>query len=189
MRSKLILLAGSLLCAIAAAQQVSDIVDASKSLSPSSRKQPAVPVKDGPSPKPVIKSRDELFLADRIAEQFMTYRREQGFPTLKRLNTADMHAVCSGNGNGDPDVEHLGKADIYGAESLYGFHSNMPADETIRIKKIASLPPHQQKLKIDDPHRFAVEVCTKPDGRYHVVVGFWYSKLGRLLDGIPRGSE
>lgn len=80
--------------------------------------------------------------------------------------------------------------DIKGTETIFMYDSVTPLEQSEFLDKIASVEPHHSgKPKIDDAQRFAVEVCTiakQPQPTYRVIVGYWYSRLGVFLDGIPR---
>ena len=130
-----------------------------------------------------------------VGIQILRYRAQAGLPELKLFHTSDLQGLCRSFRRNyiQVGVHDFGGNPIRGTASAYLFDSAGPQAATEQLKEIANEErPHGKngKLAIDDAHRLSVEICTVDSPpRYRVVVGYWYSKLGVLLDSIPRGKE
>jgi len=133
-------------------------------------------------------------LADDIAAEINRLRQERKLPRLKLLHTSDMHEFCLRAGpQNEVGVHCMGSNPITGTSTVWVFDAISPLQASSQLKKVVEgdfYHGKNGKLAIDDAHRIAVEVCplTNPY-RYRVVVGYWYSRLGFILDSLQRGNE
>jgi hypothetical protein len=131
----------------------------------------------------IWKTDSEKKMADEIAGAFIEFRKQQKLPALKQFKTLEMHRRCIG--------EHVDGHDIGGISDMFIFKVTDLNAMQAEIRRAASVPPkHEGKPRIDDPQRFAVEVCEiQPSSNptaYRVVIAYWYNAWGTFLDKLPR---
>jgi hypothetical protein len=156
-------------------------------LEPSSMAPPPEPAVDG--------SAGTLrHLSAEVTAEIVRIREQEHLPRLKPFGPWEMAQFCDTSRFGTATgVHHMGSNPIVGTRTVLFFEAHSPLSARQELEEVAVAErPHGKhgKLAIDDAHRISVWVCpSRALGRYRVVVGYWYSKLGVFLDGIPRGSE
>jgi hypothetical protein len=133
-------------------------------------------------------------LALNVTAEILRIREMKHLPRLNSFHPWEMNQFCDtqrfGIGSG---VHYMGSNPITGTRTVLFFEAHSPLAAKPELEEIAlEERPHGKngKLAMDYAHRIAVQVCpSRDDTRYRVVVGYWYSKLGVFLDGLPRGNE